>query len=418
MNPRELRQRRAALIAQARAILEAAEKDKRSLTQEEDNRYTALFREADELRAQIERAERLETAERELDESQGTRAGRPEAETATEDAGEAPQRRQSPPAYRRAFRSFLRSGLTGIAPEEMRALQAENDVLGGFLVAPTQFVDALIQAVDNQLFVRRYATRYEVPNAATLGAASLDADPADADWTVELDTGSEDSAMAFGRRELAPKPLAKRIKVSRKLLRQVPDAEALVINRLAYKFAVSQEKAFLTGSGAGQPLGVFTASSDGISTGRDVSSQNTTTALTFEGLLNAKYALKGQYHANARWLFHRDAVRNIAKLRSDSGAGAGTGDFIWKESMRAGEPDTLLGLPIDMSEYVPNTFTTGLYVGLLADWRQYWIADATNFELQRLTELYAETNQVGMIGRLETDGMPVLEEAFVRVRLA
>jgi hypothetical protein len=30
----------------------------------------------------------------------------------------------------------------------------------------------------------------------------------------------------------------------------------------------------------------------------------------------------------------------------------------------------------------------------------------------------AETNQVGFIGRLETDGAPVLEEAFVRVKLA
>jgi HK97 family phage major capsid protein len=39
-------------------------------------------------------------------------------------------------------------------------------------------------------------------------------------------------------------------------------------------------------------------------------------------------------------------------------------------------------------------------------------------QVQRLNELYAETNQVGFIGRLETDGAPVLEEAFVRVKLA
>jgi hypothetical protein len=34
-----------------------------------------------------------------------------------------------------------------------------------------------------------------------------------------------------------------------------------------------------------------------------------------------------------------------------------------------------------------------------------------------LQELYAETNQIGLIGRLESDAMPVLEEAFVRVKL-
>ncbi len=70
------------------------------------------------------------------------------------------------------------------------------------------------------------------------------------------------------------------------------------------------------------------------------------------------------------------------------------------------------------SEYAPNTFTTGLYVGLLGDLSYYWIADALSMTVQRLEELYAATNQVGFIGRLETDGMPVLEEAFVRVKLA
>jgi HK97 family phage major capsid protein len=65
-----------------------------------------------------------------------------------------------------------------------------------------------------------------------------------------LQTGSEDTAMAFGKRNLHPQPLAKRIKLSNQLLRQAMiGPEALVIERLGYKFAVTQEKAFLTGSG-------------------------------------------------------------------------------------------------------------------------------------------------------------------------
>jgi hypothetical protein len=58
-----------------------------------------------------------------------------------------------------------------------------------------------------------------VANSNGLGAPSLDNDPADADWTTELATGSEDSTMSFGKRELKPHPLAKRIKVSKQLLR-------------------------------------------------------------------------------------------------------------------------------------------------------------------------------------------------------
>jgi HK97 family phage major capsid protein len=175
---------------------------------------------------------------------------------------------------------------------------------------------------------------------------------------------------------------------------------------------VTQEKAFLTGSGSNQPLGLFTANADGISTTRDVSTGNTTTAFTVDGLIEAKYSLKGQYHGSAQWLFHRDAVKMLAKLKD------GDGQYIWQPTKTLADPDMLLGRPVNMSEYAPNTFTTGLYVGMFADFSHYWIADALDMQVQRLVELYAETNQTGLIGRMETDGMPVLAEAFARVKLA
>jgi len=212
--------------------------------------------------------------------------------------------------------------------------------------------------------------------------------------------------------ELHPHPVAKRLRISRTLLRKVPNSEALAMQRLGYKFGITQEKAFLTGSGAGQPLGVFTASAQGISTARDVSTDNTTTAFTANGLINAKYALKAAYWPRARWLFHRDAVKALAKLVG------GDGNYLWMPSIREGQPDTLLGHPMAVSEYAPNTFTASQYVGILGDWSNYWIADSLALEMQRLVELYAATNQVALIGRMESDGMPVLEEAFVRVKLA
>ena len=112
----------------------------------------------------------------------------------------------------------------------------------------------------------------------------------------------------------------------------------------------------------------------------------------------------------AEWLFHRDLMKVIAKLVD------GDGRYLFRESLRAGEPDTLLGRPINMSEFTPNTNTTGQYIGLLGDFSYYHIVDALNMQVQRLTELYAESNQTGYIGRAEVDGMPVLEEAFARLK--
>lgn len=424
MNVLELRQKRANLISQARAVVDEADKAKRGLTAEEDAQYSKLIEETNKLADEIKRREQLEAMETDLGELR-SRAIKPEVKSEADiwkelfpytDLSEDLNPRQMArvtPEYRKSWNTFMRRGFNALDGKEVRALQADSDVAGGYLVPPIQFVQGLIKTIDNLVFVRQLSTVTQVLNAESLGVVSLDNDPADPAWTAEIAIGTEDSTMTFGRRELHPHPLGKYIKVSRKLLRQVPEVEGLVLQRLGYKFGTTQENAFLNGSGANQPLGVFTASALGVSTGRDVSTGNTTTSMTFDGLTEAKYKLPQQYWGGCVWIFHRDGAKQIAKLKD------GEGNYIWRESVRAGEPDRLLNYPVYMSEYAPSTFTTGLYVGILGNFRLgYHIADALSMEMQRLDELYAATNQVGFIGRMESDGMPVLEEAFARVKLA
>ncbi len=407
----ELRQKRANLVNQAREVLERAEAEKREMTAEEETQWKKIIDESEKLRRQIEMEERQAALEAEFSQSQGTMAAhREQPGSGTSENRANPRDTEE---YRAAFRRFLLGGRESLTSEEFRALQAADKTLGGFIVAPQQFVGTLLKAVDNLVFIRQWATKFQIERAESLGEPVLDSDPADADWTTELATGTEDNSMAFGKRELTPHPVAKRIKVSNKLLRVgVQDVEALVRDRLAYKFAITHEKAFLLGNGVNQPLGVFVASSQGISTARDVSNGNTSTTITFDGLKSAKYSIKQQYWARLRWMFHRNAVEQLAKIKDTNG------QYIWKDDVAEGEPDRLLGFPVFMSEYVPNTFTTGQYVGILGDFSQYQIVDALDMQIQRLVELYAETNQTGFIGRQESDGMPVMEEAFARVKLA
>ena len=414
---KEMRAKRLKLVEDSRALLDKAEKESRKLSAEETQQYDRMFTDIKEAGDEIQRYEQQAELERRMAESQGTSGARPEPGEGDGDAQRAQAETQAR-EIRAAYRKFLLGGRAVLERRELelfqtRALQAGSDPAGGYLVAPMQWVNQLIKSVDDMLFIRMLATKFPVPNAASLGVPSLDNDPADADWTSELATGSADSTMTFGKRELKPHPLAKSIKVSNKLLRSAAmPVEDLVRQRLAYKFAVSEEKGFMTGNGVDKPLGIFTASADGVPTSRDVSAGNDATSIKMNGLIAAKYSLKAQYQAVARWLFHRDAMKQISQLVD------GNGQYLWQPSLQVGQPDRLLALPIMMSEYVPNTFTTGLYVGMLADFSWYWIADALDFQVQRLVELYAETNQTGYIGRLETDGMPVLAEAFARVKLA
>jgi HK97 family phage major capsid protein len=409
----ELRAKRNTLVTEARALLDRAKGENRDLNAEETTSYEKLMTDQESIRSSIEREERQEKLDREMAES--TR----QAPRQNPGGGQSDEER-SRSEYRAAFGRWLGLGKDGrLDPNEERALSAQTGAAGGYLMAPQEMVSTLIKSIDDDVFIRMLGTKYQVNSSDSLGAPSLDNDPADADWTAEITTVGEDTTMTFGKRELRPQLVTKLLKVSNRLMRNAAmGAEAIVTQRLAYKVGITHEKGFLTGTGAGQPLGVFTASSDGISTSRDVSTGNATNAITMDGLINAKYAIKAGYQRRASWIFHRDGIKSIAKLRDDSGASAGTGQYLWEPSKVANEPDRLLGSPVYQSEYAPNTFTTGLYVGLFGDFSFYWIADNLQVQLQRLVELYAATNQTGFIVRAETDGMPVLGEAFARVKLA
>lgn len=409
MNLRELKHKRTKLGADAKAIMDAAQQAGRSMTAEEAQRFDALLDERDKLDQDIERVERLmdDDANR-LDDDPGEPA--PGTRGRGEELAVA------------AVRAYFLGGRGALSPEQARALSAGNDPEGGFLVMPEKFVQQLLQEVDDAVPLRGLATMHRLTQAESLGVPTLETDLDDAAWTSEVGTGSQDDSLRFGKRELRPHPLAKRVKVSRKLLRASSmGPEAIVRERMRYRHSVALEKGYMTGDGNQKPLGLFTAGTaetGGISTARDVavstdgtgSLVNDTGGNAADDLIDAKYTLKPQYHSRARWLFHRLVLKEVRKLKD------GDGNYVWRPGLASDRPDTILDIPYVLSEFAPSTFGDGDYVGMLGDFSYYWIVDALMFEVQRLVELYAEANQVGFIGRQESDGMPVMEEPFVRLQ--
>jgi HK97 family phage major capsid protein len=264
--------------------------------------------------------------------------------------------------------------------------------------------------------MRELATTYTITTNESLGVPSLESDVDDASWTTEIASVTESADFGFGRRELKPNPLRKLVKLSRTLMRKAPNADAIAMDRLAYKFGVSMEKAYLSGTGANQPLGVFVASSTGIPTSQDVTCASAT-AFTADEIIDLKHSLKAAYWPKAGFMLHRDAVKRVRKLKDSNN------NYIWATGLGPaggfqGNPSTILESPYYISEYAPNTFTTGLYVMLYGDFSKYWIVDSQQFSVQVLLELYAATRQIGFVGEIETDGQPVLAEAFARLKLA
>lgn len=326
--------------------------------------------------------------------------------------------------YYDAFNAFLAGGEASLerlvekgslSRSAYNTMQADDAPSGGYLVASEQLAAGVIKDVDDILFIRRYATVHTVRQAKSLGIRKRTAKASTWAWSSELQAPTPDSSLRYGKKILYPRPLSGLIRVSRDLIAlSTLSVDQEVRGELSRDGGEVMEDAYLLGDGHNKPLGVFVASSDGISTARDVDESNTTTALTADGLIAAKYALKQSYRDTARWLFHRDTRKAIALLKD------GENQYLLRTGLglRGTDPDTLLGLPVDESERVPNTFTSSQYVGILANWKHYEIADGLDMDIKRLDELYAITNEVGYITRMKTDGLPTLEEAFVRVQLA
>jgi HK97 family phage major capsid protein len=425
----ELAQKRAGLVGQARALLDLAAKEKRGLTADENHQYDVMVSDALALKKTLDSDAALRAEETQLQELRETVVGGKDDPSHRDSApGEAaeyrgvkltgadvdPQfQRRSSKQYAQAFRSYL----TGEA-RTAAAFANDVDADGGYLHAPVQFVARLLKALDNAVFVRQFAQVVPVTSSDSIGFPQLATDFADADWTTEVGTITPDASAQLAERDFTPTQLTKEIDVSMKLLRTAAlSPESIVADRLAFKFAVTEEKAYMTGDGSSnKPLGIFVTSGTGaIPTSRDVVSEVAVASkFTADTLRAARFAMLPQYRSGARWLLHSDSLKAISKFKEST-----TGAYLWHPSLLAGAPDVIDGFPVDESQYCPNTFTANLYVGALVNWnRGYLIADMMDLTIQRLNELLARNGKVGFIGRKYTTAGPVDALAFVRLQLA
>lgn len=421
----ELREERATLINEARKKWDIAEARDGGPTQADQEEFDRALDASERMLQSAKRLERLETAEGDLDEP-SSRSSRHLDEGRSRD---------EPPAgggdrERQAFRHYLRSG--EIRPElradprriaELRDTVVSTDSKGGYLITPVQISEDIVSVIRDTVFIRQLCEAAgsvtTVTDAKKLGIRKRTAHVSDADWTTEVQAVTEDTTGAFDRRDLEPQLMTKLAKISIRTLMLSKEAEKDVNNDLGYKFGVTEEKAFLTGDGVGKPLGAFTASANGVSTARDVVASSAT-AFNGDDLINVKYSLKAGYQRDksTAWVMSREFVKRARKLKVASSTGGNDLEYVWQPGLTEGAPDRILDIPFYMSEYAPNTFTTGLYVAVLGCFRFYRIAQLMDVMIQRLVERYADTNEVGFIGRRWVDGAPILEEAFARLKLA
>jgi HK97 family phage major capsid protein len=399
----EMKQKRAALVKQAREILDRADAEKRGLTAEETQTYDRIMAEVDALGVEIEREERLQALEARLSQVDQPVAARRDQPGVGRDVR---LNLRAMPEYREAFWQALRAGHNSLTADqvrllmdpEVRALAVGTDAAGGYLV-PDEFERTLIQKLTEQNVMRSLATvittgsgSREIPVEESYGSAT---------WLGEGAAFTE-SDSSFSQVVLGAHKLGTIIKVSEELLNDSAfDIEAYVASAFARRFARAEEAAFVNGDGVGKPLGVVQS----VTLGK-VGAAGQTTSITADDLIDLYHALRRPYRQRATWLMADSTVKAVRKLKDNDG------QYLWQPGLQAGRPDTILGRPVAVSDDVP-AMAAGARSILFGDFSYYWIADRQGRVMQRLVELYAANGQVGFRMYARVDGKLTLPEAVV-----
>ncbi len=388
----ELREKRAKAWEAAKAFLDSHRKENGVLSAEDDAAYTKMEQEITDLGKEIERLERQEAFDAELNRPVNKPlTGKPGGKEAD---GEDKTGRASDD-YRKNFWNAMRSKVP--MPAVTNALQIGTDSEGGYLV-PDEYERTLVESLEEENIFRQMAKVIKtssgdrkIPVVAGRGTAS---------W-IDEEGAFPESDDSFGQVSIGAYKLGTMIKVSEELLNDsVFDLQSYISREFARRIGAKEEEAFFTGNGTGKPLGVL-AATGGAETGVTAASS---TAVTADELMDLYYSLKSPYRKKSVWVLNDSTIKAVRKLKDS------TGQYLWQPSLTAGAPDTILGRPVKTSAYMP-AIAAGAKTIAFGDFSYYWIADRQGRSFKRLNELYAASGQVGFLASQRVDGKLILAEA-------
>ena len=298
--------------------------------------------------------------------------------------------------YKADFGNILRG-----KPPINNVLSTSPDSDGGYLV-PVEFERQIIVGLEEANVFRSLAktittsAERKIPVAATHSTAQ---------WTAENAAYTE-SDPTFAQKTIDAFKLTDLAKVSNELLQDsMFDIEAYLAAEISRAFGVAEEEAFCVGNGTGKPTGVFTASGGQLGV-----TATSASAITVDNVIDLIYSLKSAYRRNAVFLMNDVTVSALRKLKDNNGA------YLWQPSVQAGQPDRLLGYPLNTSPYAPVVAANALPIAF-GDFSNYWIADRMGRTVQRLNELYAGNGQVGFIATERVDGKVILAEGIKLLKM-
>ncbi len=299
-----------------------------------------------------------------------TRLSRPAFETKPGDTDPARQERKQ------AVLRYLRFGEHALNPEEVKLLSVDSDPQGGYWVSPEMSHQIVEQVVETSP-MRTVATVETISTDAL--EIPEDLGEADVGWTSETGVRTETATPTIGVRRIPVHEIYAMPKATQQLLDDARvNVEDWLARKVALKIGNTENTAFINGDGTDKPRGILTYPAGTANPGeiRQINSGHAS-QITADGLRTLFYALKTPYIKNAGWLMARSTIEAIAKLKD------GGGDYLWEPGLKAGEPQRLLGHPVERMEDMPAVSANSLSIAF-GDWKQaYTIVDRAGVRVLR-----------------------------------
>lgn len=318
--------------------------------------------------------------------------------------------------YKSAFESYLRRDMDYIGPNDRKTLQEGQDDAGGFLAPVDWRLD----------MIKRTAARPNIRANATVLTTSRDSvrlpkviyagdyrytSGVRMKWVGEIPSSSTEHRVTdpvFGAELVQIYTAMASLPITLDLLEDSAFAiDEYIIQVLAEAYDLGEEAVWVAGTGAGQPQGIMThpqilVDSGDTGDGMRVSS-GAAAALEADGLISLAMELPEQYDMNAKWYFNKKSSEKAIRQLKDSTSG----NYLWPVIAQVGELGpaglALLGYPVIRSPFLPNV-GAGNNPILFGDMRAYRIVDRIGLSIQRLREVYAETNLVVYLARKRVGG--------------
>lgn len=312
--------------------------------------------------------------------------------------------------YRLAFNRYLKGGWHGMTNGEQAILQEGVDTDGGYL-APAQIINQVVSKEPTPTRVAAMTSQFTtIRDKISLPKVVYSTDDLyttgmRVTWTGEVPpsaTAHRATQPVWGQVNIPVYTAMISLPVTNDLLE---DSMIMLEQWLVSKFfetvELLRDNMVLNGTGTSQPSGIL-QNPGGTDEPATINS-GSAAALTGDGLINLTESLPEQYDENAVLVFNKTNTGKAIRLLKDGDGrplvSYGAGDF----GLASGRYREVNGYPFAWSGFMPDV-SANTYPIIFGDLRGYFLVTRVGFSVQVLRELYAETNQVLILGRVRFGG--------------